>query len=82
MEQVNVESNAIQESASNLQQHVPSTALENVACTSTLPSIANPESKVGEMAEKTSYDQLPKEMHEMKIKDEKANSHDEKVSLH
>ena len=81
MEQVNVESNAIKESA-NLQQHVPSTALENVACTSTLPSIANSESKVGEMAEKTSYDQLPKEMHEMKIRDEKASSHDEKVSLH
>ena len=32
--------------------------------------------------EKFGYDQLPKEMHEMKFGDEKVNKHEEKVSLY
>lgn len=43
--------------------------------------MANSESKAEGIAEKSSYDQLPKELHEMRIRDEKANSHDEKVNL-
>lgn len=75
IEQVNPESNGAVASAINLeQQHVPSTSLENVACTSTVKL----EAKEGDVAEKSGYDQLPKEMHEMKIRDERSNSHDEK----
>lgn len=44
--------------------------------------MVKPEAKEGDVAEKSGYDQLPKEMHEMKIRDERSNSHDEKVSLY
>lgn len=81
--QVNPESNGAVASATNLeQQRVPSTSLENVACTSTVSSMVKPEAKEGDVADKSGYDQLPKEMHEMKIRDERSNSHDEKVSLY
>lgn len=80
-EKVNVESNGAEGRATILEQHVPSTSVENGA-TSTLSSMANPESKAEDIGEKSGYDQLPKEMHEMRIRDEKGNSHDEKVNLH
>ncbi|PON62680.1 Glycogen synthase kinase [Trema orientale] len=78
IEQVNVESHGAEGSATNLEQHVPSASHENVACTSTLAAMDITESKAEDTVEKSGYDQLPKEMHEMRIRDEKANSHDEK----
>lgn len=48
-----------------------STSLETAASTSDISSTAR--------REKSSHDQLPKEMHEMRIRDEKANNRDEKV---
>lgn len=48
-----------------------STSLETAASTSDISSMP--------IKEKSGYDQLPKEMHEMRIRDEKANNHDEKV---
>ncbi|KAF5477567.1 hypothetical protein F2P56_004193 [Juglans regia] len=47
-----------------------STSLETAASASDISSIAR--------KEKSSYEQLPKEMHEMRIRDEKANNNDEK----
>ena len=77
---INVESSGAEASAINLEQHLPSSSQENVACTSTVTSMVKPETNADEVAEKSGYDQLPKEMHEMRIRDEKSNSHDEKVS--
>lgn len=48
-----------------------STSLETAASTSDISSMPR--------KEKSGFDQLPKEMHEMRIRDEKANNHDEKV---
>ncbi|KAL6290178.1 shaggy-related protein kinase theta-like [Prunus yedoensis var. nudiflora] len=70
----NKQSNTVEKSATSLEQHTAPTSLETVASTSDVSSIAKTEAKV----EKSSYDQLPKEMNEMKIRDEKANNHDEK----
>lgn len=50
-----------------------STSLETAASTSDASTMPR--------KEKSGYDQLPKEMHEMKIRDEKVNHHDEKVNF-
>jgi hypothetical protein len=50
-----------------------STSLETAPSTSDISTMAR--------KEKSGYDQLPKEMHEMKIRDEKVNNHDEKVNF-
>lgn len=81
-EQVNPKSNGAEAIAANIEQNVPSTSLENVACTSIASSMVKQEAKAEDVAERSGYDQLPKEMHEMKIRDERSNSHDEKVILH
>lgn len=73
----NKQSNTVEKSATSLEQHTVPTSLETVASTSDVSSIAKTEAK----EEKSSYDQLPKEMNEMKIRDEKANNHDEKVTF-
>jgi glycogen synthase kinase 3 beta len=51
-----------------------STSQENAVSTSNITSVTR--------TEKSGYDQLPKEMHQMKIRDEKTTSHDEKVSFY
>lgn len=48
-----------------------STSQETTASTSNVSSIAR--------TEQSGYDQLPKEMHDMKIRDEKVDPHDDKV---
>lgn len=61
-----------------------STTLDNVAGTSNISSTAGAEkpnmSSTAGAAEKYGFDHLPREMHEMRIRDEKSN-HDEKVAL-
>lgn len=49
--------------------------METAASTSGASSLAKTEAK----EEKSTIDQLPKEMHQMKIRDEKANINDDKV---
>lgn len=58
----------------NLDKDTTSTLLEADASSSNVASIGR--------IEKTSVDQLPKEMHEMKIRDDKVDNHDEKVIFH
>lgn len=71
MEQkIQAESTSVERSATGLEQHMASTSLENGASTSNISSIAR--------KEKSGCDQLPKEMHEMRIRDERTSSHDEK----
>ena len=48
-----------------------STSQETAASTSNVSSIVR--------SEQSGYDQLPKEMHDMKIRDEKIDPHDDKV---
>ncbi|KAE7999805.1 hypothetical protein FH972_004200 [Carpinus fangiana] len=64
------EPNRVERCATGLEQHMASTSLETAASTSDISSMPR--------KEKSGYDQLPKEMHEMRIRDEKANNHDEK----
>lgn len=78
---VNAESNSIERSATCVEQHMASTSSETVASTSNVSSMAIAETKGESKVDKSGYDQLPKEMHEMRIRDEKANSHDEKVNI-
>ncbi|XP_041000662.1 shaggy-related protein kinase epsilon-like [Juglans microcarpa x Juglans regia] len=66
----NEERNRLVRCATGLEQHMASTSLETAASVSDISSMAR--------KEKSSYEQLPKEMHEMRIRDEKANNHDEK----
>ncbi|XP_048426392.1 shaggy-related protein kinase theta-like [Pyrus x bretschneideri] len=70
----NKQPNTVERSATGLEQHMTSTSVETAASTSSVSSVAKTETK----EVKSSYDQLPKEMHEMKIRDEKANHHDDK----
>lgn len=54
------------------EKNLTSTSTETLASTSNIiPSDAG--------TGKSGYDQLPKEMNEMKIRDDKSDSHDEKV---
>ena len=55
-------------------QHMASTSQENAASASNVTSVTR--------IEKPGFDQLPKEMHEMKIRDDKNTNHDEKVNFH
>ncbi|XP_034709185.1 shaggy-related protein kinase theta-like [Vitis riparia] len=63
------ESHSVEKSTS-LEQHMASTSQETAASTSNVSSIAR--------TEQSGYDQLPKEMHDMKIRDEKVDPHDDK----
>ncbi|KAK6239900.1 hypothetical protein QUC31_005369 [Theobroma cacao] len=67
---VHEESNLVERSTTGLEQHMASTSLETVASTSNVTSVAR--------MEKSGVDQLPNEMHEMRIRDEKTANHDEK----
>ncbi|XXG67201.1 hypothetical protein AAC387_Pa06g0603 [Persea americana] len=58
------------EATMNLDKDTTSTLLETDASSSNVASIGR--------VEKASVDQLPKEMHEMKIRDDKVDNHDEK----
>ena len=68
---VHRESNLVERSTTGLEQHMASTSLETVASTSNVTSVAR--------TEKSGVDQLPNEMHEMIIRDEKTADHDDKV---
>lgn len=61
----------VERSASRLEQHMASTSLEPVASTSEAATVAR--------TERSGFDQLPKEMNEMRIRDEKNVNHDDKV---
>ncbi|XP_024451570.1 shaggy-related protein kinase theta isoform X4 [Populus trichocarpa] len=67
---VDEESYLVERSVTDQEQHMASTSQENAASTSNITSVTR--------TEKSGYDQLPKEMHQMKIRDEKTTSHDEK----
>ncbi|KAK9273770.1 hypothetical protein L1049_018580 [Liquidambar formosana] len=64
------ELNTMEKSTRGLEHHMASTSLETVASTSSISSIAG--------TERSGYEQLPKEMHEMKIRDERTDNHDDK----
>ncbi|KAB2595620.1 shaggy-related protein kinase theta-like [Pyrus ussuriensis x Pyrus communis] len=70
----NKQSNTVEGSSTGLEQHMASTSLETAASTSSVSSVGKTETK----EDKSSNNQLPKEVHEMKIRDEKANHHDDK----
>lgn len=69
--EVNGEGNLVERSASSLEQHMASTSLEPVASTSEASTVAR--------TERSGFDKLPKEMNEMRIRDEKTVNHDDKV---
>ncbi|XP_042964002.1 shaggy-related protein kinase NtK-1-like isoform X1 [Carya illinoinensis] len=69
----NEKPNRLVRCATGLEQHMASTSLETAASVSDISSMAR--------KEKSSYEQLPKEMHEMRIRDEKASKHDEKFCI-
>lgn len=60
--------------ATGTEQNMASTSRETAASSSHVSSIVK--------TEKTGYDQLPKEMHEMKIRDLKDDNYDDKVKVH
>ncbi|KAJ4956989.1 hypothetical protein NE237_013772 [Protea cynaroides] len=64
------DSHLMEKSTTELEQHMASTTLEATAGTSEISAISE--------TEKSGYDQLPKVMHKMKIRDDKANNHEEK----
>ncbi|KAJ7007610.1 hypothetical protein NC653_006597 [Populus alba x Populus x berolinensis] len=67
---VDEESYLVERSVTDQEQHMASTSQENAASTSNITLVTG--------TEKSGYDQLPKEMHQMKIRDEKTTIHDEK----
>ncbi|KAG6666773.1 shaggy-related protein kinase epsilon-like [Carya illinoinensis] len=69
----NEEANRVARRATGLEQHMASSSLETAESISDVSDL----SSMGGI-EKSGYDQLPKEMHEMRIRDEKCNTHDEK----
>ncbi|GMP61638.1 hypothetical protein CsSME_00024024 [Camellia sinensis var. sinensis] len=64
------ESQSFERCATGLERSVVSTSMRTAANSSHVSSIAR--------TEKSGYDELPKEMHEMKIRDDKADNHDDK----
>nr|DAD47983.1 TPA_asm: hypothetical protein HUJ06_017920 [Nelumbo nucifera] len=64
------ETQSVEKTTVGLEQHISSASLEADASTSTISSNSK--------TEKSGFDQLPKEMHEMKIRDDKTESHDDK----
>lgn len=69
--EVNGNANPVERSATSLEQHMASTSLDPVASTSDTSTVAR--------TERSGYDQLPKEMNEMRIRDDKTVNHDDKV---
>lgn len=63
-------SHSVEKTTKGLEQHMSSTSLGTDASSSNVSSIAPPK--------KSDYDQLPKELLEMKIRDDKADNHDDK----
>lgn len=61
----------VERSSTSLEQHMASTSLEPHASTSNISAVAR--------TERSGYDQLPKEMHEMRIRDDRNANHDDKV---
>lgn len=71
---VNVESHPTDKVESGIEENMASTSEKNGASTSDNPSIPK--------IEKSGFDQLPKELHKMKIKDDKTdNDDDDKVQI-
>lgn len=68
------ESNSFDRCATGIEQNMASTSGETAASLSHVSSTVK--------TEKTGYDQLPKEMHEMKIRDLKDDNYDDKVKVH
>ncbi|MBA0708577.1 hypothetical protein Golax_023681, partial [Gossypium laxum] len=64
------ESNLVESSTSSREHNMASTSQETVASTSRVPSVARQQN--------LGVDQLPNEMREMRIRDEKTVSHDDK----
>ncbi|KAJ0112581.1 hypothetical protein Patl1_00371 [Pistacia atlantica] len=62
--------NKVERSSTSLEQHMASTSLEPPASTSNISTFAR--------TERSGYDQLPKEMHEMRIRDDRNANHDDK----
>lgn len=65
-----VESHPADNKTETIEENMASTSQENGASTSDVPSVPK--------TEKTGVDQLPKEMHEMKIRDDKTDNDDDK----
>lgn len=72
--QVAGESQSFDRCDTGIEQNTASTSRETAANSSHVSSIVN--------TEKTGYDQLPKEMNEMKIRDLKDDNYDDKVKVH
>ncbi|XP_010255498.1 PREDICTED: shaggy-related protein kinase epsilon isoform X1 [Nelumbo nucifera] len=64
------ETHLMEKTSIGLEQHVASTSIETDVSTSNI--------SITSKTEKSGYDQLPKEMHEMKIRDDKTENHDDK----
>lgn len=73
-QKINGESYLVERGATGLEQPMASTSMQTAASTS------NPSLMV--RTDKSGYDQLPKEMHEMRIRDDKITNHDEKVNIY
>ena len=69
---VNEETNTVERGSKNQEQHVD-VPKEVTVGTSNVSTVAR--------TEKSGYDQLPKELKEMKIRDEKAKNNNEKVFI-
>lgn len=63
----------MEKSSTTVKHHMASTSVGNAASTSTVSSMVR--------SEKSGYDKLPKEMREMKIREEKSDNHEDKVEI-
>ncbi|KAM7472160.1 hypothetical protein LguiA_010343 [Lonicera macranthoides] len=64
------ESQSMEKSSTAIEHHMASTSVGNAASTSTISSMVR--------SENSGYDELPKEMHEMKIREEKSDNNEDK----
>ncbi|XP_059651467.1 shaggy-related protein kinase epsilon-like [Cornus florida] len=69
-QKVTGESQSMEKCFTGPEQHMASTSLETATSSSHVSSIAK--------TDKSGYDELPKEMHEMKIRDDKTDNYDDK----
>lgn len=69
---VNEETNTVERGSKDQEQHVD-TSKETTVDTSNVSMVAR--------SDKSGYDQLPKELHEMKIRDDKSKNNNEKVFI-
>lgn len=70
-----METNAVERGSRNQEQHADASKETTVGTSnSNVSTVARAENKTG-------YDQLPKELHEMKIKDDKGKNNNEKVFI-